>query len=112
MNSNSQIVYNSTGDADTLIVSSALQYAQQGQEVNVVADDTDILVLLVYHWKDTMADINFQSEAKCKKKDIMAWKMCDLANQAGAITTSHLISMRGVVVIQHQPSLGRGKQGF
>ena len=37
----SQIVYNSTGDADTMIVKCALDFAAQGNEVTVVSDDTD-----------------------------------------------------------------------
>ena len=45
-----QVVHQSTGDADTMIVRCALQYAIEGSEVNVVADDTDVLVLLMYHW--------------------------------------------------------------
>ena len=52
-----QIVHNSTGDADTLIVECALEYARQGTEVSVVADDTDVLVLLMYHWCQNMADV-------------------------------------------------------
>ena len=40
-----QTVHQSTGDADTMIVCCALQYANQGTEVTVVADDTDVLVL-------------------------------------------------------------------
>ena len=64
LQADSQIVHNSTGDADTMIVTCALQFASQGQEVNTVADDTDILVLLMHHWKQDMADIFFQSEAK------------------------------------------------
>ena len=39
-------VQNSSGDADTMIVAHALQYVVQGHEVNVVADNTDDLVLL------------------------------------------------------------------
>ena len=42
-------VQNSSGDADTMIVAHAMQYAVQGHKVNVVADDTDVLVLLMYH---------------------------------------------------------------
>ena len=38
-----QIVHNSTGDADTLIVKCALEFAINQDEVNVVADDTDML---------------------------------------------------------------------
>ena len=43
------VVYTADGDADTMIVTCALQYASQGNDVNVVADDTDVLVLLMYH---------------------------------------------------------------
>lgn len=35
------------GDADTLIVSSAIKEAQKGMEVRVISDDTDILVMLI-----------------------------------------------------------------
>ena len=46
-----QIVYHGNGDADTSIAQCALQYADQGHEVSVVADDTDVLVLLMCHCK-------------------------------------------------------------
>jgi len=61
---NSQIVYNSTGDADTMIAKCALDFAAQGNEVTVVSDDTDVLVLLIYRWKMNMGVINFKSEEK------------------------------------------------
>ena len=40
----------SRGDADALIVCSALEFAQNGQ---TVAEDTGVLILLVYHWRTT-----------------------------------------------------------
>ena len=40
-----------------MIVKCALDLAAQGNEVTVVADDTDILVLLIYHWKINMATL-------------------------------------------------------
>ena len=43
----SQIVYNCTGDANTVIVKFALNLAAQGNEVTVVSHDTAILILLV-----------------------------------------------------------------
>jgi len=58
-----QVVHQSTGDADTMTVQCALQYLSEGSEVNVVADDTDVLVLLMYHWKQNMVSIYFLSEA-------------------------------------------------
>lgn len=61
-----QIVNNSTGDADTMIVTSALQFAAQGNTTTVVADDTDVLVLLMYHWKENMADVYFRRNRRRK----------------------------------------------
>ena len=40
-----------------MIVACALQYATQGIEVTVIADDTDILILLIYHWQKEMVFI-------------------------------------------------------
>ena len=82
----SQIVYNSTGDTDTMIVKCALDLAAQGNEVTVEADDTDILVLLIYHWKINMATLYFKSEAKKTM-----WKVQDLIATAGELLTSHIL---------------------
>jgi len=54
-----QVNHTSTGDADTLIVAHTLRYASQGKVVNIVTEDTDILVLLIHHWTDGMADVYF-----------------------------------------------------
>ncbi len=56
--------------------------------MNVVADDTDVLVLLMYHWKQSMASIYFLSEAG---KNTKIWKISDLVERAGPIITSHLL---------------------
>jgi len=51
------VVHQAMNDADTLIVQTALNFASAEQPVLVVADDTDVLVLLVYHFKTSMADV-------------------------------------------------------
>ena len=57
-----------------------------------MADDTDILILLMYHWNQSMADIYFHSEAKRKKMNkLVVWKIQDLINKAGKVVTSHLL---------------------
>ena len=76
------------GDADTMIVQCALQYATEESEVNVVADDTDVHVLLMYHWKQNMASIYFLSEAG---KNLNIWRISDLVGQAGPIVTLYLL---------------------
>lgn len=50
----------------TGIVKAALTRATENQQVIVVADDTDILVLLVYHFKPTMNDIYLNTSGKKK----------------------------------------------
>ena len=54
----------SRGDADALIVCRALEFAQNGQTVTVVAEDTGVLILLVYHWIKT-----YSSERKAGSQD-------------------------------------------
>ncbi|KAG1691849.1 hypothetical protein GQR58_007370 [Nymphon striatum] len=40
----------------------ALYVAETGRKVNVVADDTDVALLLLYHWSESMEEITFTSE--------------------------------------------------
>ena len=75
-----------------MIVAHAMQYVVQGHKVNVVADDTDVLVLLMYHWKHNMANIYFLSEANAsQKKTMTVWKIRDLNAKAGETIISHLL---------------------
>ena len=57
LQANEHIVKQAQADADTLIVSTALDFAKNQQTVEVIANDTDILVMLLYHWQDDMANI-------------------------------------------------------
>jgi len=54
-------VHQALNDADTLIAK-ALDIAANQEPFAVVANDTDVLVLLVYHFEDPMADIIMKSE--------------------------------------------------
>jgi len=92
LKSDGQIVHNSTGDADTMIAASALEIATEGKEVNVVADDTDVLILLMHHWRDGMEDIYFLSEPKkSQKKGLQVWRIRDLVSKAGTIVIAHIL---------------------
>jgi len=55
-------LFNCKDDADTQIAKHALDVAKKGKNVNVVCDDTDVAILLLYHWNSNMADITFTSE--------------------------------------------------
>jgi hypothetical protein len=51
-------------DADTLIFTVALDVAREGGHATVVADDTDVLILLPYHWMSTMAEVFMKRQAR------------------------------------------------
>ena len=55
-------------DADTLIVSSALDLT-----VNIVADDTGVFVMMIYHFSSDMHDMYFFSEAAARSKKAMRY---------------------------------------
>jgi hypothetical protein len=50
-------VHQSRDDADTLIAKVGLTLAVFNKATTVVASDTDVLVLLVHHWKPSMGDV-------------------------------------------------------
>ena len=52
------------GDADTHIIEAALDIVCQGKDVTVVADDTDIFIMLLYYWNSEMGEIFMRSEAR------------------------------------------------
>ena len=58
----------SCGDADVLIVKQTIDYASIVRDVVVMAEDTDIFVLMMSHWKVSMVDMVINIEKKLKKK--------------------------------------------
>ena len=60
-------VVESCGDADVVIVSTAIRYCSTIRTV-VVADDTDVLIMLVHHYSDEMEELFIFSETSWKSK--------------------------------------------
>ena len=58
-----QTVRNCKEDADIEIVKCAIDFTEHC-DVNVVAGDTDIALLLLFHWKPLLHEITFTSEKK------------------------------------------------
>ena len=48
------MILQSRGDADTSIVSTVLEFACVGENVCLIAVDTDLLIMLNYMWNDMM----------------------------------------------------------
>jgi hypothetical protein len=59
-------VYVCKGDADTKIVSTALEVAKLFK-TTVVADDTDVALMLLYHWHPGIHEVYFFQERGKKK---------------------------------------------
>ena len=79
-------IINCPGDADSTIVETALEIAQKNLgPVTVVADDTDIVVMLVHHWQENMSEVYFLQERWSK-----AWSVKH-ASSRNEIIKEHLL---------------------
>ena len=50
-----------TDDADTMIVRAALDHCKNGDSVTVFANDTDVIIMLMYFWKKEMGQVVIRS---------------------------------------------------
>ena len=84
-------VYQAVGDADTDIIRAALDSLSSGKITTVVADDTDILVLLVYHVKPTMSDTYMLKTATGKKKESKLVSIKNIQTEIGSTAVRQLL---------------------
>ena len=66
------LTYQSEGDADTFNVERALQQATHST-IDVVAEDTDIVVFLINHWENSKNDIFYNTEKRQKSTKVNKW---------------------------------------
>ena len=65
-------VINCFRDADSTICHTALDLATTGEkEVVLIADEKDISVMLIYHWKSEMIKISYSLNKKCSEIGIL-----------------------------------------
>ena len=74
LESNGYKTLQSLGDADVLIVQTAMEYCSY-QSVIVSADDTDILVLLMYHMRPEYHEVFFATKSG---KKVLTWNIKNL----------------------------------
>ena len=94
------------GDADNKIVSTAVEEAQESPVI-VVADDTDIAVMLLYHWNSKLSDIYFLQErgGKC-------WSVKGCQSQVNDVK-QHLLFIHAWSGCDSTSAiLGKGKASF
>ena len=67
-------VLRSTDDADTMIVEAALAHSRNGDSVTVFANDTDVIIMLMYFWKTEMGQVvvrsSFTRNGRCQIKQL------------------------------------------
>ena len=83
-------VKQSTDDADAMIVSAALESALIRKTVTVFGNDTDLILMLLNHWNEEMANILVKSEYTIKG-----------GKQLKQLSITEATSMLSVTVLQH-----------
>ena len=112
-------VTNCSGDADSTIVATSPEFtSQRTGPVNIIADDTDIVIMLMHHWKtDIHDDVDFVQERFSKawsvqsanqsiediKDDLLflhAWSGCDTTSSIFGKGKGNLLT-----ILRKSPSL-------
>ena len=89
-------VQQSVDDADTVIVSAALELAGN-TEVTVVANDTDVLVLLVYHFTPPLNNVYLHSEVSTRNSNrTTLWSIRDIRSAIGENAARQLLVIHAI----------------
>ena len=83
-------VFNAKSDADTLIVATTIESSKR-QATVLVRDDTDLLVLLLYH------DIYFKPEAKKSVKKIRCWTIKHAKAKLGPLICDNILFLHAIL---------------
>ena len=88
--------FHAPGDADLLIVQKAVESATTTNTV-LIGDDTDLLILLIYHTNLESHDIFFQPEPKKSTKNPRVWNINVLKQQLGPRVCTHILFMHAIL---------------
>jgi hypothetical protein len=88
--------YHAPGDADLLIVQKAVESATTTNTV-LIGDDTDLLILLIYHTNLESHDLFFQPEPKKSTKNPRVWNIKALKQQLGPSVCTHILFMHAII---------------
>ena len=83
-------IYQCDGDADTTIVDVALKCALTKEAVTVVAEDTDILILLLYFWNKEMSNVSMRSEPR-KGQELKEFNIGQMAKKLNENIVKHVL---------------------
>ena len=101
-------VINCSDDADSIICHTPLDLATTGEkEVVLIADDTDILVMLTYHWKSKMKNIIF-----FQQKMLRGWNIASLFLRLDKVKDHILFAHTMTGCNTTSAPYGKGKKSF
>ena len=96
------------GDADKVIVSTTLEQAEMNyQSVVTVADDTDVAMMLLYHWQERHGEVIFFQEKENKR-----WKMNDLCRECDSFREHILLVHAFTGCDTTSAPFGKGRSSF
>ena len=84
-------IHQARGDADVLIVQTALTSAAERETV-LIGDDTDLLVLLIYHAKNVRHNVFFRPEMRrASQKENRCWNIPAMRSLLGSVVTDNIL---------------------
>ena len=90
-------IHQARGDADVLIVQTALTSAAK-QETVLVGDDTDLLVLLIYHAKNVRHNVFFRPETRrASQKGNRCWNIPAMRALLGSVVTNNIMFLHAIL---------------
>ena len=89
------VTHHANGDADLLIVKTAVESARTDTTV-LVGDDTDLLVLLCYHASKDGCDLYFRPEPKPSARGTRVWHMKRVKDQLGRDVCTNLLFLHAI----------------
>ena len=85
------------GDADVLIVQTAIAAAAHAETV-LVGDDTDLLVLLIYHESNIAHNIYFRPEHKRgSEKASKCWNISEIRSLLGNVVVKNILFLHAIL---------------
>ena len=89
------VTHHANGDADLLIVKTAVESARTSTTV-LVGDDTDLLVLLCYHASEDGYDLYLRPEPKANARGARVWHMKKVKEQLGKEVCRNLLFLHAI----------------
>ena len=90
------MTYHASGDADLLIVQKSVESASAVNTVSI-GDNTDLLILLIYHANLDSCSLFFKPEPKKSTKNSRVWNIHAVKRQLGPDICSNILFLHAIL---------------